>query len=330
MSQFEERAAALGLNVVDVIGPILHPCGGRLYRYMPEINTDAVKLAGGKTLTTQLQQVAQTLATKSDIKFVDTILQRDLLQNLMPGDRVFVADASLDPQVAQASMPAGVLYLYTADETWAMISAAAAERYDIGEIYTFLNPGLKPGMAPATGGLIANVDQRFPDAWEYFQTAQGQTMCVDEDAWQDMNTAVYATLADGTELSWDGIGGAPAYVLDVAAKTLRLPDLRGMFAETPGGPGSPEVGRAKAEGVANIKGTLGSIFVANGGPASVTNQGAFKFIQGSGNYSDLSSGTSYKNADVTFQASRVAPTAAITRPRAYGLLTCCFLGKEVI
>ncbi|MDR2572783.1 MAG: hypothetical protein LBC94_00310 [Desulfovibrio sp.] len=108
------------------------------------------------------------------------------------------------------------------------------EKYDLAEFYYFRHPSLKPGFQPAQGGLVQNAATLYPDIWAYLQTSSGQVLCKSEPEWQAMTTAIWHTNADGTTVGWDGIGGAPFYVQDLGAGTLRLPDIRGMYAEAAG------------------------------------------------------------------------------------------------
>ncbi|ATD82229.1 hypothetical protein [Desulfovibrio sp. G11] len=118
------------------------------------------------------------------------------------------------------------------------ISVVQSDKYDLGEFYYFRHPTLKPGFAPLQGGLISGVYQgknitEWP-IWEYLQTADGQLLLKTEAEWHAMTTAIWHTNADGTTVGWDGIGGAPYYVQDLGAGTLRMPDVRGMYAEAAG------------------------------------------------------------------------------------------------
>ena len=56
-------------------------------------------------------------------------------------------------------------------------------------------------------------------------------------------------------MGWNGIGGAPFYVINTAAKTLRLPDLRGMYIESAGFD-SLGVGDSQGDGSRDIIGDL--------------------------------------------------------------------------
>ena len=128
----------------------------------------------------------------------------------------------------------GLLEVLTALINAAIPPAPKLEKYDLCEFYYFRHPSLKPGFQPAQGGLLANAATLYPEAWAYLQTVEGQKLCKSEAEWQAMTTATWATLADGSKVGWNGIGGAPYYAPNTATGALRLPDLRGMYAEAAG------------------------------------------------------------------------------------------------
>ena len=201
-------------------------------------------------------------------------------------------------------------------------------RYELCEFYYFRHPTLKPGFQPAQGGLIEDAATLYPEAWEYLASGAGQVLCKTETEWQAMTTATWATLADGTKVGWDGIGGAPFFVQNITAKTLRLPDLRGMYAEA-AGYDSLGVGGAHGDAVRNFK-----------QPAGSRNYGGYP-IQSYGNIVDLKDGPFYEGAywskhnvvattgevrTMLFDPARVIPIAAKNQPRAWGALACVYLG----
>lgn len=198
------------------------------------------------------------------------------------------------------------------------------EKYDVGEFYYFRHPTLKTGFAAAQGGLISGVYQgknitEYP-IWAYLQTAEGKLLCKTEAQWQAMTTATWHTNADGSKVGWDGIGGAPFYVQDLGAGTLRMPDLRGMYAEAAGFD-SLGVGGVHGDMIRNITADTG-----DSGTAFVGTSGAFYGYRAS----DFWAGPTITEA--TFDAlrlnvSRVVPTGAANKPRAWGALACAYLGS---
>ena len=211
--------------------------------------------------------------------------------------------------VTEAATPSAVKAAY---------DKAAAGGFLLCEFYFFRHPTLRPGFQPAQGGLLQNAATLYPEAWAYLQTTEGQKLCTTEAAWQAMTKATWATLADGSKVGWNGIGGAPYYAPNTATGVLRLPDLRGMYAEAAGFD-ALGVGGVHGDMIRNIIGALA--IIDESGESIAT--GAFardKYTYGAPS-SDTNSG--YR---ASFVASRVAPTGNANKPRAYGALACVYLG----
>ena len=193
--------------------------------------------------------------------------------------------------------------------------------YELCEFYYFRHPTLRPGFQPAQGGVLQNAATLHPEAWAYLQTAEGQKLCKTEAEWQAMSTATWYTLADGTQIGWNGIGGVPYYVQDLNAGTLRLPDLRGMYAEAAGFDGL-DVGGVHGDGGREDKWG----FSVNDGYISGASGSVIS--SGSGLAQNVTS-TDRGNGTVTHTSSRVWPLANKFQGRAWGSLACVYLGKPV-
>ena len=191
--------------------------------------------------------------------------------------------------------------------------------YDLCEFYYFRHATLKTGFQAAQGGLITGAATKWPEAWAYLQTTAGKTLCKTEAQWQALSTAIWATLADGTTVGWNGIGGAPWYVIDTAAGTLRLPDLRGMYAEASGFD-SLGVGGVHGDAIRNITGR--AWMGAYGNPSNSTGA-LFSELSGTVKGYDGTTNAGYMNLDV----SKVVPTGNKVAPRAWGALACAYLGQ---
>lgn len=193
------------------------------------------------------------------------------------------------------------------------------EIYELYEFYHFRQPVLRPGFQPAQGGLLANAATQYPEAWAYLKTAEGQRLCKTESEWQALTTAIFATLADGSQVGWDGIGGAPFYVQDTANGTLRLPDLRGMYAEA-AGYDSLDVGGTHLDAMRNLHGYFSFALHTSNSP------------QRSGIFSTTPStpigytGATYYGHTVQCNAADTVPVASKNQPRAWGALPCVYLG----
>ena len=205
---------------------------------------------------------------------------------------------------------------------WGAARADKTERYELCEFYYFRHPTLKPGFQTAQGGLLANAATLYPEAWAYLQTAEGQKLCKTEAQWQALTTATWATLADGTKVGWNGIGGAPFYAPNTATGALRLPDLRGMYAEAAGFD-SLGVGAVHGDGIREIIGQVASAGAYAFHPDGAS--GAFAPAGLSGPTPTPQSGSGGRGS-LRMTASRVVPVANKTQTRAYGALACVYLG----
>jgi hypothetical protein len=235
-------------------------------------------------------------------------------------DRAAAAADSLDlPPLSTASPGQVLTAVEQPDQSLKLEYAGRPGAYELCEFYYFRSPVLRPGFRPAQGGVIADAAGLYPQAWEYLQTAAGQLLCVTEAEWQALTRAVWHTNADGTTAGWNGIGGAPFFVQDLDAGTLRLPDLRGMYREAAGFDGLG-VGDAGGDRGRDISGG----FYARIDSISPTT-GAF-FVNTSPNQTMGSGGSNVLGA-ISFSASRVVPVGPRFAPAHWGALACVYLGK---
>lgn len=220
-------------------------------------------------------------------------------------------------------------------DTAGKLSVVATSKYEVGEFYYFRHPTLKSGMQPAQGGLITNAATQYPQIWAYLQTTDGKLLCKTEAQWEAMTTATWATLADGTTVGWGGIGGAPFYVQDLAAGTLRMPDLRGMYAEAAGFD-SLGVGGVHGDGSRLLQG----MWVGYGGAgypqwiqsdASVSGALTYSSIgTGGAVVNGSSSASSGQKLGLLLNSGRTTPVSAKNQPRAWGALACAYLGQPAL
>lgn len=194
--------------------------------------------------------------------------------------------------------------------------------YELCEFYYFRHPTLRPGFQPAQGGVISNAATLYPDAWAYLQTAEGQRLCKTESEWQALTTATWATLADGSKVGWDGIGGAPFYALHLDTGALRLPDLRGMHVESAGFAGL-DVGGSAGDTTREIEGVI----ALGAGTNHIVNCLSGPFFAGPNGPSTV--GAQYHESAYqrpTMRISRVVPVGPANAPRRWGALACVYLG----
>jgi hypothetical protein len=202
--------------------------------------------------------------------------------------------------------------------------ATAAPNHYLCEFYLWRHPTLKPGFQPAQGGLLENAATLYPEAWAYLQTTAGKLLCKTEAQWQALTKATWATLADGTKIGWDGIGGAPFYAPDTATGALRLPDLRGMYAEAVGFD-SLTVGGVHGDGTRRLFGYLPGFLTSDIGSPQASNDSALYWRTTATVTNQKISGSCYDQLAIDSQ--RTLPTAAKTQPRAWGALACVYLGR---
>ncbi len=259
-----------------------------------------------------------------------------------------IKEAGLSPDIADLSQLAGAVKLLgglSREEIQAMIDAAMdkavekavseavkqASRYNLCEFYFFRNPALRPGFRPAQGDLLENAAALYPEAWAYLQTAEGQALCVTEEEWQAMTHATWATLADGTKVGWDGIGGAPFFALHTDTGALRLPDIRGMYPEVAGFDGL-DVGGVHGDTDRPAEGNVSLGSSAEGGTQLVGSwHGSGPFVAdaspGSGDYRVSSAASTVHYRAMKFDMARIKPVGNKIAPRAWGVLGCVYLGK---
>lgn len=204
------------------------------------------------------------------------------------------------------------------------ISVSIGAVYELCEIYHFRNPTLRPGFQPCQGGVVQQAAKLYPEAWAYLQTTEGQQLCKSEEEWQAMTQA---TWGDGSfKASWDGIGGAPYFVQDLEAGTLRMPDLRGMveMAAADGTIG-PRVGEAVGDRGRNINGA----FYTWNKPGAYGISGFFgPVISGAiPTWSQQTSSGAQAIMPTYVNSSNVVPSGATFTPRSWGALTCVYLGN---
>ena len=175
----------------------------------------------------------------------------------------------------------------------------------------------------ADGAVIQNADTKYPDLWAYLQSEKGVWRVVTEDEWQAM-------------IHEDGMGGAPKFVLDTNAKTLRLPDIRGDYMAGSGWNGK-KVGNSDGDAIRNIKGK----FQPGGGQFAIAWAGSEL-----GEYPDIFEGVLTSEMEgfrssadtrsqgssassLSIDASNVVPTDIRNHPATAYMLPCVYVGKSV-
>lgn len=213
-------------------------------------------------------------------------------------------DRSDDTQLLQALK---ALFALPPDPGHEDIIIPSAKPLEPGDFEIFFRQSPPDRWAVANGALLITADAVAPALWASLQSS--------ENAWRLKSQAEWTALSQASP--WNGIGGVPFFVLDVNAKTVRLPDLRGMYPETAGFDGLT-VGGVHGDAIRNFTGRLGCYapVYADGGLFTADSwAGGGVDVDGSG------------NKWVNLNVSRVVPTASVNRPRAFGVLGCIYLGE---
>jgi len=199
------------------------------------------------------------------------------------------------------------------------LSVIVQQRMDpVGGIRFFEDEQPRPGYVPCLGTTISNFSTTYPEMAAYLSTTYGAARLVTLAQYNTLHTATWATLADGTTVGWNGIGGVTKFVWDKAADTLKMPDLQEMFRSSTGA--SLGVGGTHIDIIRNIVGNAPYVAYTT----ASTPTGALRkhgdtsaFVSGSGSTAPIG---------LSFDASRVVPVGNANKPRAWGALACCYLG----
>ncbi len=198
------------------------------------------------------------------------------------------------------------------------LSVIAQQRMDpVGGIRFFEDEQPRPGYVPCMATTIPNFSTTYPEMAAYLSTPYGATRLVTLAQYNALHTATWATLADGTTVGWNGIGGVTKFVWDKAADTLKMPDLQEMFRSSTGA--SLGVGDAQGDQMRPVEGifqVVNAFFPVHEGAFEPNKTG--RNVQ----HEDANNATT----GLRFNSSRVVPTGPANTPRSWGALACCYLG----
>jgi len=166
------------------------------------------------------------------------------------------------------------------------------------------------GWRVRNGAVLEDADVNFPELWYFLQAPA--------HAWKLKTQAQWTALSNAA----GGVGGAPFFVLDEEAKTIRLPDTRGDYTRGAGGGTMAAVGDWHKDAIRNITGYTGTLV-----SRSVDGEGGVFWRRFSENCINAKS-SNCTAFWVYFDASRVVPTANENRTRTFGLLPCVYVGGE--
>ena len=107
-----------GRIVINLPTPMFQAVGGQLYKLLLETTAAQVKMGDGVTVETRVNTLERALAANTTTRFADTIADRDALTGMIPGDRVYVTDATGDATVLKG----GATYIWMPELRWRKLS----------------------------------------------------------------------------------------------------------------------------------------------------------------------------------------------------------------
>jgi hypothetical protein len=198
--------------------------------------------------------------------------------------------------------------------------------YLIGEVYPLLV--MRPGFVYANGQTLENVDVQYPQllAWLQDDGPYG-------GAQFNVSLAEWNAEWNDDAGRWRGQQGACGkYSLDLVAKTIKVMDLRGLTFEFAGYDGLT-AGGTHGDMIRNFIATFSvvsgnDVWTAMTGtgacyPTNLNNGSNMRSVP-SGSFSNFIS--NYTGCPIRLDPSRVAPTGAANKPRAFGAHPCLYVG----
>lgn len=198
-------------------------------------------------------------------------------------------------------------------------------KYELCEFYLHRHPDPAAGMVPLDGSVIENAANIYPEAWAKLQTSWGQKLCKTESEWQELSTKTYYTLADGTKVGFNGIGGVGYYSLNTATGSIRMPDIRGQFFGAAGAGSLNVPGVSLIDSIREIAGHWGNAASNVAGIHAISTGACLWYINGATNR-DIFELVNIGSANPGIKASRVHPVSESVRPKSIGMLACAWMG----
>lgn len=218
-----------------------------------------------------------------------------------------------------------VYQLVSTGDAWQILAGMAPWR--IGQIEWWEDELSRPGFVPCNGATIVGVSAKYPQIMAYLNTTHGfARRFLSLADYNAAHVAIWATLASGATVGWNGLGGVTKFYWDEATDTLYLPDLRGMFRAMAGdGVVGPSAGGVKGDTGRKIYGWFTSRSdVGLTDSAAVTTTGAFARSTAFPKRMQAANDTAYS---VDFDSGRVVPIGATFAPRSWGALASVYLGQ---
>ena len=266
-----------------------------------------------------------------NVKFTNVNTAESPTLNVTSTGAKSIRYCGVSPEVGQ--LAAGQTYTMLYDGSYWQILAGMAPWF-VGQYQWFQDELSRPGWVPCNGNIVASFSSStWPQMAAYLSTTHGQARRFSSLAdYESAHDAVWATLADGTEISWDNIGGVAKFYWDTSANKLYMPDLTGMF-QCMAGFDSLGVGDVQGDTGRKITGRIGderevtAYLHSFGKVTTPAVDGVYSYTHVSN--ADVDGGNDRGvNATiaVTFDSGRVVPVGPANAPRRWGALVCCYLG----
>ncbi len=175
----------------------------------------------------------------------------------------------------------------------------------LSEFKDFFEQTPPKGWAVRDGSVLQDADTAYPALWSYLRQEENTWKCKSQVDWTALSTAA------------GGIGGVPFFVLDEAAKTIKLPDTRTDHIY---GNVGDAIGKWENDAMRNITAWFYNNII------DFSNCGGIFYASGHSNVIQTFNPNGYANHQINLDASRAVPTAAQFRPRRIGLLPCVYVG----
>ncbi len=228
--------------------------------------------------------------------------------------------------VEVGALAQGQVYtLIYSGSAWQIIGGMSP--YPIGQYVWWEDTLVRPGFQPANANIVANFAATYPQMAAYLSTAHGARRCFASLAqYEAAHKAAWATLADGSKVSWNNIGGVAKFFWNKAADTLLMPDLTEMTRFMAGA--SLDVGVVLGDETRDFTGSLGDALyiVSNDSVKTATGVFANSSFVSTTDTGFESRNISRRYSSLKINASASVPTGAANAPRRWGALACCWLG----
>ena len=166
-----------------------------------------------------------------------------------------------------------------------------------------------PGYAMANGAVLTYADVLYPKLWAFLLKPENAWRLRGEAHWQ-------------ASLHPDGIGGVNAFVINIAAKMIRLPDLRGDYMAGAGWKGKI-TGDKDWDATRRVTGTGGLVFHHNLAPPSGV---MYPTPAAPTAFPSIYLEPSHSLSGLAFDNARLVPTDTRNHPATVYMLPCVYIG----